>query len=138
MRISDWSSDVCSSDLHLGHIGHDGYFGIDPTEVQTVDFNDTATSTTITITLKPGVESLSGSFTLDAPEANSDVDINGITVTANAQDKTDPRVTGSGGDSTDINVDTVVGATQVTQTEGDTGDGDQKIERNLGKTHGGG
>src|SRR3546814_3221488 len=111
MRISDWSSDVCSSDLggvtptatialadggdcikedsvdnpitftasagdssdelttvvielpgiHLGHIGHDGYFGIDPTEVQTVDFNDTATSTTITITLKPGVESLSGS-----------------------------------------------------------------------------
>src|SRR3546814_5974172 len=108
MRISDWSSDVCSSDLggvtptatialadggdcikedsvdnpitftasagdssdelttvvielpgiHLGHIGHDGYFGIDPTEVQTVDFHDTATSTTITITLKPGVESL--------------------------------------------------------------------------------
>src|SRR3546814_3151072 len=23
--------------IHLGHIGHDGYFGIDPTEVQTVD-----------------------------------------------------------------------------------------------------
>src|SRR3546814_1480032 len=112
MRISDWSSDVCSSDLHLGHIGHDGYFGIDPTEVQTVDFNDTATSTTITITLKPGVESLSGSFTLDAPEANSDVDINGITVTANAQDKTDHSVTGSGVDSLDIHVDAVVDGSQ--------------------------
>src|SRR3546814_15253936 len=118
MRISDWSSDVCSSDLHLGHIGHDGYFGIDPTEVQPVDFNDTATSTTITITLKPGVESLSGSFTLAAPEANSDVDITGIPVTANAQDKTDHSVNSSGGDSLEIHVDAEDDGSNARQTAG--------------------
>src|SRR3546814_3819447 len=29
MRISDWSSDVCSSDLHLAHLLHAGLVGGD-------------------------------------------------------------------------------------------------------------
>src|SRR3546814_15203417 len=122
MRISDWSSDVCSSDLggvtptatialadggdcikedsvdnpitftasagassdelttvlielpgiHLGHIGHDGYFVIDPTAVQTVAFNDTDTPTTLPNPLNQGGETRAASFTLDTPEATHD------------------------------------------------------------------
>src|SRR3546814_15142657 len=30
MRISDWSSDVCSSDLEIGNIEEEGHDGVEP------------------------------------------------------------------------------------------------------------
>src|SRR3546814_2717512 len=77
MRISDWSSDVCSSDLN--------------------------------------VQSFNSSFTLDAPVEDSDVDLTGVKITANAKDITS-GVTGSDSATTTIVVDAVLDdAGQATQ-----------------------
>src|SRR3546814_20503702 len=69
MRISDWSSDVCSSDLN--------------------------------------VQSFNSSFTLDAPVEDSDVDLTGVKITANAKDITS-GVTGDASQTTTIVVDAVL------------------------------
>ncbi len=47
---------------------------------------------TLTITLEPGVESFGYDLELTPPE-DSDVDLSGVTITANVEDKTDPSAT---------------------------------------------
>ncbi|WP_340119974.1 type I secretion C-terminal target domain-containing protein [Pelagibius sp. 7325] len=89
--------------------------------------------TTITITFNDAadVQNFSSSFTLDAPLANSDVDLTGVTITATAQDKTDPSQTGTGGETIDIPVDAVVDGSEVEQTAPAVGDEDTEIALNL-------
>ncbi len=65
--------------------------------------------TTITITFNdaPDLQNFASSFTLDAPVKDSDLDLAGITITANAKDITDPTATGSGDHTITIHVDAV-------------------------------
>ncbi|MGE4086393.1 MAG: beta strand repeat-containing protein, partial [Vicinamibacterales bacterium] len=49
---------------------------------------------TLTITLEPGVESFAHDLELTPPE-DSDVDLSGVSITANVADKTDPSATNS-------------------------------------------
>jgi len=83
-------------------------FGADAGKVASVVVADDGTDTTVTITLNGGVEDLSGSFLLDAPTEDSDVDLTGVTITANAQDVSDNGQTGSGGETVTIAVDAVL------------------------------
>ncbi|HEX9790264.1 MAG TPA: hypothetical protein VGA60_06350, partial [Kiloniellales bacterium] len=52
--------------------------------------------------------SFSSSFTLDAPVEDSDLDLTGVTITANAKDITDGSQTGSGDFTTTIVVDAIL------------------------------
>ncbi len=70
-------------------------FGADAAKVLSTSIADDGRDTTITITLNPSVETLEGSFTLDAPVKDSDVDLSNIEITANAKDSSDPSATGS-------------------------------------------
>src|SRR5690606_16368111 len=85
-------------------------FGADAGKVQSSSIVLNGSTAVITVTLNSGVESLSGSFTLDAPVQDGDADLAGIKITANAQDKTDNTETGSGNQTVDIHVDAVVDA----------------------------
>src|SRR3546814_6408828 len=96
MRISDWSSDVCSSDLDLIGIG-------------SAQVTEAGGKTTITITFHDAedLQSFDSSFTLDAPDEDSDVDLTGVKITANAKDITS-GVTGDASQTTTIVVDAVL------------------------------
>ena len=83
-------------------------FGADAGKVASVDISDDGTDTTVTITLNGGVETLSGTFLLDAPVEDSDADLSGVTITANAQDASDNTQTASGGETITIAVDAVL------------------------------
>ena len=71
--------------------------------------NEAGGTTTITVTFFDGSQpgSFASSFTLDAPVADSDLDLQDLQITAYAQDKTDNTETGSGGETIDIVVDAV-------------------------------
>src|SRR3546814_2882101 len=92
MRISDWSSDVCSSDL-----------------IGSAQVTEAGGKTTITITFHDAedLQSFDSSFTLDAPDEDSDVDLTGVKITANAKDITS-GVTGDASQTTTIVVDAVL------------------------------
>ncbi len=106
--------------------------------------------TTITITFEDSqdVQSFSSSFTLDAPVADSDLDLSGIELTVTAKDITTPSATGTGSAGGFIYVDAVAdpvtveidavsasgdeafapgeaGTVTVTATFGDTADGSE-------------
>ena len=94
---------VASGDVNIAQINTDlGAAG-------TASVSEAGGTTTITITFNAGSEpgNFSSSFTLDAPVADSDLDLEDIQITAYAQDKTDNSETGSGGETIDIVVDAV-------------------------------
>jgi len=62
----------------------------------------------VTITFDPAVTSFSGSFTLDAPVEDSDVDLGTISIVANVQDQVDNSETNSANSSLQIDVDAVL------------------------------
>ncbi|MGI9646181.1 MAG: hypothetical protein ACR2O6_12820, partial [Ilumatobacteraceae bacterium] len=67
-------------------------------------------TTTITVSFEDAADltAFSSSFTLDAPVEDSDIDLKGVTITANAKDSSDASQTGSGDFTTTIAVDAVL------------------------------
>jgi T1SS-143 domain-containing protein len=78
--------------------------------VASVVVSEAGGTTTITVTFDDAADltSFSSSFTLDAPVEDSDVDLTGVTITANAKDTTDAAQTGSGNFTTTIVVDAIL------------------------------
>jgi hypothetical protein len=79
-------------------------------DVSNVDIDDNggAGPVVATIAFDPGVTSFSGSFTLDAPDEDSDVDLGDITIVANVQDQVDNSLTDSANATLQIDVDAVL------------------------------
>jgi Ca2+-binding RTX toxin-like protein/HSP20 family molecular chaperone IbpA len=87
-----------------------------PPLLGTVSLTTPGGVTTISIAFAEGqiVQSFSSSFTLDAPVADSDIDLAGIVMTAVARDISNPSVTGEGTASGTVYVDAVADPVTVT------------------------
>jgi len=94
---------VAPGDLDVSQI--EGEAGVDSVVV-----SEAGGTTTITVSFEDAADltGFSSSFTLDAPVEDGDVDIAGVTITANAKDITDAAQTGSGNFVTTIPVDAVL------------------------------
>src|SRR3546814_5176543 len=94
---------VSTGDLDIAQITAD--LGGNGTAVFSQD--GTTAKITITFTDASDVQSFNSSFTLDAPDEDSDVDLTGVKITANAKDITS-GVTGDASQTTTIVVDAVL------------------------------
>src|SRR3546814_13751664 len=94
---------VSTGDLDIAQITAD--LGGNGTAVFSQD--GTTAKITITFTDASDVQSFNSSFTLDAPDEDSDVDLTGVKITANAKD-IPSGVTGDASQPTPIGVDAVL------------------------------